>query len=226
MANDWCDGFLQLVKDGQPVEGECADAEFAEAIEFQSFRFGDSGGFTDSDSGFYAEQNAGNRRGSALSRAQDANPFGGVASLFGEEEQGDAGADDLSEKDMKEFEGKDLAEVAACNFQIVKEMDHTSPDLFKAYCSTQDLENREVFDAATLSLRKATGAGRAVFLEYIFTDLLVVGYTLEIGPEGTPKETINFSSAKVHCESKPQANTGELGDVVQGGWDFIERGAC
>jgi len=83
MANDWCDGFLQLVKDGQPVEGECNDGDFVGAIEFQSFRFGDSGGFTDSDSGFYAEQNAGNRGSSALSRAQDANPFGGVASLFG-----------------------------------------------------------------------------------------------------------------------------------------------
>jgi type VI protein secretion system component Hcp len=90
----------------------------------------------------------------------------------------------------------------------------------------QDLENREVFDSATLSLRKATGATRSVFLEYIFTDVLVVGYTLELGPEGSPKETINFSFAKVHCEYKPQANTGELGDVVQGGWDFIERGTC
>jgi type VI protein secretion system component Hcp len=224
MANDWCDGFLQLVKDGQPVEGECGDGGFVGAIEFQSFRFGDSGGFTDSDSGFYAEQNAGNRGSSALSRAQDANPFGGVASLFGEEEQGDTGADDLSEKEMKEFEGKDLAEVAACNFQLVKEMDLSSPDLFKAYCSTQDLENREVFDSATVSLRKATGAGRKVFLEYTFNDLLVVGYTLEVGPEGSPKETLNFSFAKLHCEYKPQEKTGELGDVVQGGWDFIERG--
>ena len=226
MANDWCDGFLQLVKDGQPVEGECSDTEFESAIEFQSFRFGDSGGFSDSGGGYYAEQRAGSRAGTALGRAQDANPLAGVASLFGDDEQGDVGLEELSEKDRQEFEGKDLAEEAACNFQIVKEMDHSSPDLFKAYCSTQDLENREVFDSATLSLRKATGGERSVFLEYSFTDLLVVGYTLEIGPEGTPKETINFSFAKVHCEYKPQAKTGELGDLVQGGWDFIERGTC
>jgi len=94
----------------------------------------------------------------------------------------------------------------------------------ESFAICPDLENREVFDSATVSLRKATGAGRKVFLEYTFNDLLVVGYTLEVGSEGSPKETLNFSFAKLHCEYKPQEKTGELGDVVQGGWDFIERG--
>ena len=151
-AKEKCDGFLQLVKEGQPLTGESSDAEFPGAIEFQSFRFGSSSGFTDSDA-LYAAQDKSKRGALAESRLKESG-YLGIASLFGDQESDDSGID---ENDAKEFEGKDLADEAACNFQIVKAVDISSPDLFRAYCSCQDLDNREVFDSATVSLRKATG---------------------------------------------------------------------
>jgi len=218
MAAEWCDGFLQLVKSGQPVAGECTDIDYPESIEILSFKFGSMSGFSDTD-GFYAVQNVGDRRGVAASRAQEADLSVGFASLFG----GDESAPEYSEKELDENEGKDLSDVEACNFQIVKEMDISSPDLFRAYCSAQDLEHRDVFDSATITLRKATGRARSAFLTYVFNDLVVVGYSLEIGSDASPKETINMSFAKIRAEYKPQKTTGLLAPVIKGGWDFIER---
>ncbi len=219
MPAEWCDGFLQLVKGGQPIKGESIDKEFTDAIEFQSFQFGSMSGFTD-NAALYAAQDAGQRRSLAESRFGAENNFGEFASLFGDDEQ----TIEMDEKDYKEFEGKDLADVDACNFQIVKQLDLSSPNLFRAYCSTQDLEHREVFESATVSLKKATGGARAVFLKYTFNDVVIVGYTLEVGKDGLPKETISLSFGKVHAEYKPQTKAGELDPSVQGGWDFIDRG--
>ncbi len=217
-AKEKCDGFLQLVKEGQPLTGESSDAEFPGAIEFQSFRFGSSSGFTDSDA-LYAAQDKSKRGALAESRLKESG-YLGIASLFGDQESDDSGID---ENDAKEFEGKDLADEAACNFQIVKAVDISSPDLFRAYCSCQDLDNREVFDSATVSLRKATGGKRGVYLKYTFNDLLVVGFTLDVSTDGTVKETINLAFAKVRAEYHQQSSAGELGIAVKGGWDFIER---
>jgi type VI protein secretion system component Hcp len=215
MPGEWCDGFLQLVKSGQPVAGECTDMDFPEAIEILSFKFGSMSGFADTD-----VKKVGDRRGVAQSRAQDNDSSIGLASLFGD---GDDSAAEYSDKELDQYQGKDLSEVEACNFQIVKEMDLSSPDLFRAYCSAQDLENRDVFDSATIALRKATGKARAVFLTYVFNDLVVVGYSLEVGGDATPKETINFSFGKIRAEYKPQLATGKMGNVIKGGWDFINR---
>jgi type VI protein secretion system component Hcp len=219
MAAEWCDGFLQLVKSGQPVAGESTDIDYPEAIEILSFKFGSMSGFTDDAEGFYAVQNVSERRGVAASRAQEGDLSLGFASLFG----GDDSTPEYSEQELDEKQGKDLSEVEACNFQFVKEMDISSPDLFRAYCSAQDLEHRDVFDSATITLRKATGRARSAFLTYVFNDLVVVGYSLEIGGDASPKETINMSFAKIRAEYKPQKTTGVLAPVVKGGWDFIER---
>lgn len=218
MAGDWCDGFLQLKKQDQQVKGESTDKAFAGAIEILSFKFGSMSGFSDSQE-FYAAQNVGERRGVAMSRASDNDGSIGLGSLFG----GEDSTPEYSERELDEYQGQDLADVEACNFQIVKEMDLSSPDLFRAYCSSQDLENRDVFDSGTITLRKATGGARATFLSYVFSDLVVVGYSLEVGGDATPKETINMSFAKVRVEYTPQKVTGEMDKVIKGGWDFIER---
>ena len=161
MPGEWCDGFLQLVKSGQPVDGESTDMDYPESIEVLSFKFGNSSGFGDTAE-FFAAQKVGDRRGVAMSRAQDNDGSIGLASLFGGEDD----APEYSEKELDQYQGKDLSEVDACNFQITKEMDISSPDLFRAYCSAQDLEHRDVFDSGTLTLRKATGkiAGRLLDL--------------------------------------------------------------
>jgi type VI protein secretion system component Hcp len=231
MASEWCDGFLKLVKDGQTIEGESSDAKFGGArdlgddfaslfgdgestgakpdrlIEVISFTFGSSTGFED---------------GEAQYAAQDRRPkdtFGAdFASLFGDPSE-------FQEEELNEFEGKDLAGVEACKITITKELDLSSPDLFRAYCSTQDLEHRDVFESATLYIRKATGGKRKVFLTFVFNDVVVTGYTLDIGSDAVPKETINLVFGKCRVEYKPQDETGRLSTAIKGGWDMIERTA-
>lgn len=214
MPGEWCDGFLQLVKSGQPVAGECTDIDYPESIEVLSFKFGTMSGFGDTDE-FFAVQKVGARRGVAKSRAIDNDGSLGLANLFGGEE--------YSDKELDQYQGKDLSEVEACTFQVTKEMDISSPDLFRAYCSAQDLENRDVFDSATLTLRKATGKTRTAFLTYTFNDLVVVGYTLNIEGDAAPKETVVLSFGKIRVQFRPQKATGALAPVKKGGWDFINR---
>jgi type VI protein secretion system component Hcp len=210
MPAEWCDGFLQLVKGGQAIKGETTDKAYSGAIEILSFKIGSMSGFTDTE-GFYAVQDARQRSDVAFSRAYSNDESEGIATLF------------ASDAEMDAFEGTDLSKVDACKFTITKEMDLSSPDLFRAYCSTQDLKTRDVFNSGTVTLRKATGGSRAVFLTYSFEDLVVVGYSLDIGADAKAKETVTISFAKVRAEYKPQKATGELGAVVKGGWDFIER---
>src|ERR1700687_152047 len=103
MASEWCDGFLKLVKDGQPIEGESTDAKFGTAqgsddtlaadfatlfgdgdsadakipglIEVISFTFGSSDKFPDPEAQQYAAQG---RRPSNDTLGAD------FASLFGD----------------------------------------------------------------------------------------------------------------------------------------------
>ena len=229
MPSEWCDGFLKLVKDGQPIEGEATDAKFGGArnladdfaslfgdedssgaqpsrlIEVISFTFGSSQGFTNAE-GQYASQ---------YRRPKD-TLGADFASLFGDPSQFD-------EEELDQFEGTDLAEESGCKLTITKELDLSSPDLFRAYCSTQDLEHRDVFESATLYVRKATGGKRKVFLTFDFSDVVVTGYTLDIGGDAIAKETINLVFAKCRVQYKPQDATGKLGAAIEGGWDMIER---
>jgi type VI protein secretion system component Hcp len=220
MASEWCDGFLKLVKDGQPIEGESTDAEFPGTIEIISFSFGSSQGFPDQE-GLYAAQDANQRHSVAQGRFND-DGAAGIASLFGDEPSGPV---EFDEGELKDLEGTDLAEVDACKLTMSKELDLASPDLFRAYCSTQDLHNRDVFESATLYVKKATGANRKVFLTFVFSDVVVTGYTLDIGSDAVPKETINLVFGKCRIEYKPQEEAGGLGAAIKGGWDMIERGA-
>jgi len=222
MPSDWCDGFLKLVKDGAPVEGEATDAEFPNLIEIISFQFGSSEGFSDKE-GLYAPQDAALRHEVATARHNE-NGYMGIASLFGGEEA--QGQQDVSDEDLKGFEGTDVAEIAACKVTLGKELDLSSPDLFRAYCSTQDLNNRDVFESATIYVRKAAGGRRRqVFLTLVLSDVVVSGYTLDVSGEAVAKETINLTFAKCRLEYKAQAEGGGLRPAIKGGWDLIERSA-
>ena len=186
-----------MVKSSQPVNGECTDIDYPESIEILSFRVGSMSGFTDTDDAFNAAKKVGGENDTP-------NP---------------------SKKKLDSSEGTDLAGEEACNFQITKEMDLSSPDLFRAYCSSQDPEKRDVFDSGTVTLRKATGKARAAFLTYTFNDVIVTSYSLDIGGDASPKETVVFSFARVRVEFRPQKATGGMGLVIKGGWDFIARTA-
>ena len=214
---DWCDGFLALTKGQAKIKGEASDAGFQDTIEVISFEFGSSQGFD--DDALFAEQGTANRRQTASNRLFDSGPEFGMSNLFGEE----SNFGSLSDADFAQFEGKDLAEVDACQFEITKQLDLSSPDLFRAYCSSHSLATREVFETGVLTLRKATGGTRQPYLVFNFNDVVVVGYTLQIDSTAFPRETVTFSFAKIKMEYKPQKDDGTLGTPIRSGWNFIDR---
>lgn len=212
MANESCDGFLKLVREGQPVKGESTDVDYPDILEIQSFEFGSMQAFEDS---YYAVQKVSDRRQSSLGRMREsvAASGGGVRAMA----QGF--------ENLEQFEGKDLSEEDACQFQIIKQLDWSSPELFQAYCSVQHPEKKIVFDSAQVSLRKTTGGAKSeTYLEFHFEEVAVASYTLEISSDAQFKETINFSFGRVRMEYKPQTKTGSLETAVKSGWSFIDKG--
>jgi type VI protein secretion system component Hcp len=217
MPSDWCDCFLKLVLRGQPIYGEATDKEYENLIEVISLSFGSSAGFGEEETQ-YAAHDADLLEAVSKSRAQE--DVIDMGSLFGD---GPSDPVEYDKEELKQFEGKDLASVEACKITITKELDLASPNLFRAYCSTQDLNFRDVFESATLYVKKATGGGRKVFLTFIFNDVVVTGYTLDIGSDAVPKETVNLVFAKCCVKYQPQTAGGDLGAAIPGGWDMIER---
>ncbi len=215
----FCDGYLQLVKAGQPVKGECRSAEFQDYIELISFDFGSMTGFKDTEA-YYADQNVGRRGatgGSRMLENHSEDDLGlSMQFLFG----GDADTE-------SKYEGEDLGEVDACQFKISKLFDLSSPDLFRSYCSTHSPENRDVFDTATITLCKTHGQGLSKYLKFTFADTVVTSYTLDVGSDGVAKETIGMSFAKLRMEYKVQTLDGKLTSqaAIKTGWNFTDRAA-
>jgi type VI protein secretion system component Hcp len=211
MADDSCDGYLKLIREGQPVKGEATDEDFPELIELMSFEIGSMSGFEDS---YYAVQKVSERRQSSLGRMRESvsQSGGGVRAMA------------KGFENLDTYEGKDLSEQEACQFQIIKQLDWSSADLFQAYCSVQNPEKKIVFESAVLSLRKTTGGKEATYLEFHFTDVAVAQYTLEISSDAKFRETISFSFGACRMEYKPQTKTGGLESAVKAGWSFLDRG--
>ena len=128
------------------------------------------------------------------------------------------------DEDFEKFEGTDLAEVDACKLTVVKELDFRLP-----ICSAP-IAARRIWITAKFSnrrrsyIKKASGGKRQVFLTFVFSDVIVTGYTLDIGGDAIPEETVNLVFAKCRIEYKPQTAEGGLGKEIDGGWDMIERG--
>jgi len=227
VAQEWCDGFLELYRTGgAQLTGESTDAQYANAIELISFKFGSSSGFDDEDA-FYRPQDQSKTTAPAEERfANNHDPLLDIGSLFGEQNSALGDAEFIWE----EIEGTDLAGVSACQFEIVKQYDKSSPALFAAYCSSHDLETREVFETAHVNLRKSTGlkaiaAPNLTYLVMVFSDLIIYGYSLDVGDDGFPKETVKLAFGRCRMEYKPQLSSGRLGNVIKAGWSFLERDA-
>jgi len=209
MANEACDGFLKLVRDGQPLKGESLDADYPDIIELMSFEFGSTNSFEDD---YYAVQKVSERRQLGLERMRESVGGKGVKAMV----QGF--------ENLDKYEGKDLSEEDACKFKITKLMDWSSPDLFQAYCSVQNPERKIVFDSAQVSLRKLTGGKSVTYLEFHFSEVAVASYSLDISGDAAFKETISLSFGRVRMEYKPQDKTGAFGNAIKAGWSFIDRG--
>ena len=219
MAAEWCDGFLQLVKSGQPRQRRDTDKDYPGAIEILSFKIGSMSGFTDDAEGFYAVQNVSERRGVAASRAQAKRRSQGIASLFG----GDESTPEYSETSQRKARQRPFGS------RGVQVSVHQGNGHSRRPICFEPIAALRIWRTATFSIRRRLrfasrpAGARSAFLTYVFKDLVVVGYSLEIGGDASPKETIKMSFAKIRAEYKPQKTSGVLAPVVKGGWDFIER---
>lgn len=209
MANEVCDGFLRLVRDGQPLKGESSDEDFPGIIELLSFEFGSAQAFEDN---YYAVQKVSDRHQVSMERMRESVAGQGVKAMV----QGF--------ENLEKFEGKDLSEEDACQFKITKLLDWSSPDLFQAYCSVQNPERKIVFDSAKVSLRKTTGGKSLTYLEFQFAEVAVASYSIDISGDAAFKETISLSFGRCRMEYKPQDKAGGFGTLIQAGWSFIDRG--
>jgi type VI protein secretion system component Hcp len=228
MASEGCGGILVLTRKGQDtVKGECQDANFKEAIEIRSFELGSSQPFDDADS-YYAVQDLKMREEVSLARrlrkdqtfAEIYNdPVLSIGMRIAEAEEG-------PDEETRSYEGKDVSEEEACQIEVTKEIDYSSPDLFLAYCSNQDPENRTIFEKAVVYLRKS-GAGKnpEVYCTFTFSDVVVVGFTFATQGSQPPQETVRFSFGKCRMEYRPQHASGGLGTRVGYGWSFLDRDA-
>ncbi|WP_435017848.1 Hcp family type VI secretion system effector [Tundrisphaera sp. TA3] len=104
--------------------------------------------------------------------------------------------------------GSGSGKVAISSFNVTKQTDNSSPDLFLACCKGAH------FDSATVVLRKA-GGGQNVFLQYDFTEVYVDsvnwignGTTSGTASGDTPGETVSFSFASVKITYTPQVSKG------------------
>jgi type VI protein secretion system component Hcp len=92
-------------------------------------------------------------------------------------------------------------------FKVTKQMDHASPDLFKAFCA------RSEFPRAKIVLRKAAGQHLSVgmpsmplpFLEFRFLNVYIDSVSWEItGHELVPRETFTYSCDAMEVSYIPQ----------------------
>jgi len=107
----------------------------------------------------------------------------------------------------------------ALTFEVSKELDLGSPELFMAYC--YNATNSPVtFDSAKVTLRKASGSTPLVYLVFEFTEVRVASFELEAGSgDKPPKEKLAFTFKTCTMQYRPQKSPG-LASAKITGWDF------
>lgn len=142
---------------------------------------------------------------------------------FGTELGSSSKEDDEDEEDEKT--GKKQPEKPKSNsknptnfkFSITKDVDSASPALFKAYCMHASAGVSQ-FDQAIISLRKAGGSDRFVYLVMEFAGVFVSSYTLSAtSGDELPEETIEFVfQTSVKFRYQPQTSAGHGAANIKG----------
>jgi type VI secretion system secreted protein Hcp len=114
--------------------------------------------------------------------------------------------------------GVSAGKVSISSFNVMKKTETASATLFSAICTGQH------FDKATVTLRKATGesGGQAMFLQYIFENVMVesIQWSGSTGGDDTPTESLSFAFGKVSITYMKQG--AKVGTLAVGGtasWD-------
>lgn len=107
--------------------------------------------------------------------------------------------------------------VSLSSFNVMKKSDKASPILFKM-CA-----NGEHFDKATVTLRKAGGAGgQQEYLIYTFEKVFVesIQWSGSTGGDDTPTESLSLAYGTFKIAYHPQkSEDGSLDAAVESGWD-------
>jgi type VI protein secretion system component Hcp len=111
-------------------------------------------------------------------------------------------------------------------FEITKDIDSSSPILYRAYCSNSYMPKRPQFNAfeqAMVTFRK-TGAHEdmpVVYLMMMFRDVYVSTYKFKADGAGAPEETIEFKALGCSMTYAPQASDGTMNvQPIERGWDL------
>jgi type VI protein secretion system component Hcp len=206
MANNTSlDGFLELIKQGKPVEGETLDRIFtkkkASSIASFSMEGEDNESPADEDS-------------DADSTTQQPLPQPGQGPLqFRQPSASTAPTTapvQAAKKEKKKY---------PITFKVTKEIDQASPELYLAYCKNADLLTSQPFDTAKVTLRKAGGKNKLVYLVLEFSKVRVKSYSVSAEGEKLPVETVNFNCTAVKLQYRSQRLKG-LASAQITGWDF------
>ena len=111
--------------------------------------------------------------------------------------------------------------VSVSSFNIMKKTETSSAKLFAACCAGQH------FPKATVEMSKATGTsgGQAVFLKYVFTDVMVesIQWSGSSGGDDTPTESVSLAFAKCAITySKQDEATGAMSAAGDASWDLTK----
>jgi type VI secretion system secreted protein Hcp len=116
--------------------------------------------------------------------------------------------------------GGGTGKVSISSFNIMKQSDKASRQLFLACCKGDH------FEEATVTLRKATGQGQQVpFLTYKFEEVFVDSIQWSGSGSGgqTPEESVSFSFGKLSIAYSAQDAKGGVGKEEIAYWDVREN---
>ena len=115
--------------------------------------------------------------------------------------------------------GLSAGKVSVSSFNIMKKTDSSSPTLFAGCCTGQH------FATATVEMSKATGTSgvQQVFLQYVFTDVMIesIQWSGSTGGDDTPTESVSLAFGKVAITySKQDDTTGAMSPAGNASWNL------
>ena len=116
--------------------------------------------------------------------------------------------------------GLSAGKVSVSSFNIMKKTETSSSKLFAACCAGQHFQSHSRDEQGHRHQR-----GEAVFLKYVFTDVMVesVQWSGSTGGDDTPTESVSLAFAKVAITySKQDEATGAMSAAGNASWDLTK----
>ena len=117
--------------------------------------------------------------------------------------------------------GLSAGKASVSSFNIMKKTETSSAPLFAACCAGQH------FATATVEMSKATGTSgqQQVFLQYVFTDVMVesIQWSGATGGDDSPTESVSLAFGKVGITySKQDDASGAMSPAGNASWDLTK----